>query len=137
MSDIGFTIVKQRATPLVQALFGLVIGWVGMGVVQVIHAAAGREYFAAFVGIIFFTLINTVTSVAHESYKKYTLPSYGFYLAIVAVLFLTAKAVSGISIWNLWEYRMMFISITLFYLVISSLVRIVRFLYEMVSSDVN
>lgn len=135
MTELTFTIVKQRATPLAQVLIALVTGWVAMGVVHLMHFSPGKEYFGAFIGIIFFTLINTVASIANESYMKYTLPSYGLYFALVAVLFLSAKFLSGISIWSLWEYRMMFISVTLFYLVVSTLVRVLRGLYEMVSSD--
>lgn len=134
MAEMNFTIVQRKATPLVQLAVALAIGWAGMAVVKLIHSPAGTEYFAAFLGIIFFTIINTVVSIANRSWIQYTLPSYGWYAIMVAVLFLSAKYLSGISIWNLWEYRMMLTSITLFYFVISTLVRAVRFILDMAES---
>ena len=133
MQEINFTIINKRATPLVQFIVCLLIGWLSIGVVRLLHFGSGTEYLASFLGIILFTIINTIVSIASDSYLKYTLPSYGFYIALVAVLFLTAKYVSGISIWNLWEYRMMFTSITMFYFIISTLVRAVRFLFDAAS----
>ncbi|MCW5907414.1 MAG: hypothetical protein KIS94_06120 [Chitinophagales bacterium] len=134
MKELNFTIVQRKATPLVQLVVALVVGWAGMGVVKLVNAPAGTEYFAAFLGIIFFTLINTVASIANRSWLQYTLPSYGLYAVMVAVLFLSAKFLSGISIWDLWEYRMMLTSITLFYFIISTLVRAVRFILDMVEA---
>lgn len=133
MKDLSFTIVNRSATPLVQFVACLLIGWAGMLVVQVIKVPPGAEYFAAFLAIILFTIVNTIVSIASDSYFKYTIPSYGFYVLLVAVLFLTSKYLSGISIWNLWEYRMMFTSITMFYIIISTLVRAVRFLFDAAS----
>jgi hypothetical protein len=133
MQELNFTIVNKRATPLVQFLTCLLIGWAGIAVVRFLHLQPGTEYFAAFLGIILFTIVNTIISIASNSYVKYTVPSYGFYVALVAVLFLSSKYSSGISIWNLWEYRMMFTSVTMFYFIISTLVRAVRFLFDAAS----
>lgn len=133
MQEVNFTIVNKRATPLMQFLACLLIGWSGIGIVKWMHLEPGTEYFAAFLGIILFTIVNTIVSIASDSYVKYTVPSYGFFVALVAVLFLTAKYASGISIWDLWEYRMMLTSVTLFYFIISTLVRAVRFLFDAAS----
>ena len=129
--EINFTIVKKRATPLFQALFALGAGWVGIILVKVWpgHPVA-TEYLAAFVAIIFFTIINIVVSIANESFLRYTMPSFYLYIALVAVLLLSAKFMSGVSIWKLEEYRMMLLSISIFYFVASVLVRGVRAIYE-------
>lgn len=133
MQEINFTIVNKRATPVVQFIVCLLIGMVGIGVVRLYQQHTGAEYFAAFLGIILFTIVNTIVSIASDSYFKYTIPSYGFYLLLVAILFLSSKYSSGISIWDLWEYRMMFTSVTMFYFIISTLVRAVRFLFDAAS----
>ncbi len=119
-----------------QGLVALVVGLIGMLVIKVGGITTGYEYFAALIAIIFFTILNTVVSVANESYTKYTVPSYGIYLAVVAILFLLAKVLSGLSVWEQsnWVYRMMITSITLFYAIISVLVRAIRFLYDMAES---
>ncbi|MDB5282756.1 MAG: hypothetical protein JWO06_1831 [Bacteroidota bacterium] len=130
MAEIDFTLVHKRAGYWVQFAVSLAMGWLGMIFCKIIHAGSGREYFAAFIGIIFFTLINTVVSIANKSFLRYTVPSYYLYILLVAVLFLSAKFVSGISIWSLEEYRMMFISTTLFYYVASVLVRAVKYIFE-------
>ncbi|MFN8285923.1 MAG: hypothetical protein U0V74_04170 [Chitinophagales bacterium] len=136
MAEIVFTVVKQRVTPITQGVVALAVGLVGMLIVKAGGISTGSEYFSAIVAIILFTILNTVVSVANESYTKYTVPSYGVYLVIVAVLFLSAKLFSGLSVWETsnWVYRMMITSITLFYVIISVLVRAIRFLYDMAES---
>ncbi len=101
-----------------------------MGVCRVAALPVGSEYFAAFVAVIFFTLINVVVSLAYESFLRYTVPSYYLYVLLVAILLLSAKFLSGISIWTQYEYRMMLISISIFYLLASTMVRAIRLIYE-------
>ncbi len=122
-------------TPWVQAVVALAIGWLGMVIVHFLHISSDVEYFAAFLAITFFCLMNTIVSIAYESFFRYTVPSYYLYVLLVAVLLLSARYLSGISIWTLWEYRMMLISVTIFYLVISGLVRLLRMMYEMVTQE--
>ncbi len=130
MEEITFTIVKKRASPLIQVVFALVIGWTGMGICRLLHTHNGEEYFAAFIALILFSIINIVVSLAYESFLRYTMPSFYLYILLVAALFLSAKFLSGFSIWNLYEYRMMLISLSIFYFMASSMVRIIRVIYE-------
>lgn len=133
--DINFTLVQRKVNPLVQAGMGLLIGWAGMGIVKLTHQEPGTEYFAAFVAIIFFCLINTIVSLAHESYIRYTLPSYWLYILMVVLLLLSAKGLSHVSIWTVWEYRMMLLSISIFYVIVSTLIRGMRFIFEMAEKE--
>ena len=126
MEEINFTIVKKRATPLVQFAVAVLIGWTGMLICKLAHTHDGEEYFAAFIAIIFFTIINTVVSIAYDSYLRYTVPSYYIYVVLVAVLFLSAKYFSGISIWTLKEYRMMLFCVSIFFLIASTFVRAIK-----------
>lgn len=128
--ELNFTIVRKRASPLIQVAAALVIGWSGMAVCQLTKLPAGTEYFAAFVAIIFFALINIVVSLAYESYLRYTVPSYYLYILLVIVLLLSAKNLSQVSIWSQYEYKMMLISISIFYLLASTMVRAIRLIYE-------
>ncbi len=130
MQEVNFTIVKKRATPLVQFVLAVLIGWLGMGICKLLHLETGTEYFAAFIAIILFCLINVVVSLAYESFLRYTVLCWYLYILLAGVLLLSAKFISGISIWNLYEYRMMLISISLFYLLASTLVRGIRLIYS-------
>ena len=135
MSEINFTLVNQRANKTAQFAVSLTIGWLGMIVCKLSHANPGKEYFAGLIGIIFYAIINTVISLAHKSFFRYTLPSYYLYLFLVAILFLSAKFLSGISIWNLEEYRMMILSISVFYFIVSVAVRAIKYIYEAAEED--
>ncbi|MES2622374.1 MAG: hypothetical protein V4615_16095 [Bacteroidota bacterium] len=134
--ELNFTLLKQRATPLYQLALALAIGLGGMVVSKMVHAESGTEYFAAMVAIILYVLINTVVSLAYTSYFRYTIPSYYVYVALVVILFLSAKLFSGISIWTLPIYRDMVTSVSIFYLVVSTLVRVIRLIYEAAEKDI-
>jgi hypothetical protein len=112
----------------------LAIGWAGMLVCKIFQVEASSAYFSALLAIIFFTIVNTVISISYKSYLRYTIPSYYIYIALVIILLQSAKLSSGISIWKLTEYRMMLVSVTLFYFIASVLVRIIRIIYDAVES---
>ncbi len=132
---MNFTIVKKRVTPWVQVVVALAIGWLGMIIAHFLHISSDAEYFVAFLAITFFCLINTIVSITYESFFRYTVPSYYLYILLVAVLLLSARYLSGISIWTLWEYRMILISVTIFYIVISGLARVLRMIYAMATQE--
>ena len=134
MQEITFTIIKKRASPLIQFGFALSIGWAGIIICKLLQLHDAQEYFAALIALILFCLINVVVSLAYESYMRYTVPGYYLYILLVVILFLTAKFSSGISIWNLREYRMMLVSLSLFYLLASTMVRGIRLIIEAAES---
>ena len=135
MTELNFTIVSKRTSPLVQLGFTLGIGWLGMLLCKVLHIQGTPEYFAALIAIIFYCLLNTVVSIAHPSFFKYTIPSYYIFIALLAVLLLSARFMSGVSIWNLDIYRMMLLPIVIFYAIASILVRGVRFIFDQAEQD--
>jgi hypothetical protein len=135
MLEVNFTVAKQRISPFIQVGIALGIGWVGMLICKLFNLPGAAPYFAAFIAIIFYALLNTVVSLAHASFFKYTVPSYYVFIALMAVLLLSARYASGISIWKLEEYRMMLLSIVLFYAIASILVRAVRFIYDAALND--
>lgn len=132
--QLGFTLIKRKATPLIQVAMCLVLGWVGMAGIHFLHVANAAEYYVAYVAIIFYCIMNTVISISAASFLRYTIPSWYLYILLVVLLLLSAKFLSGISIWDLWEFRMMLLSITIFYFVVSTMVRAIRFIYEVAES---
>ena len=92
---------------------------------------------AAFSGIVLYSMMNCVVSVFHESFVKYTWPSWWIFAALLIILLLAARLISGISIWALREYRMMLGSIVVFYIVTSILVRLIRAAWEFAEEDEN
>jgi hypothetical protein len=135
MLEVNFTLAKHRISPFMQVGIALGLGWLGMLICMVFHIAGASEYFAAFIAIIFYCLLNTVVSIAHPSFFRYTVPSYYLFIGLLIVLLLSARYTSGISIWNLEAYRMMLLSIVIFYAVASILVRAVRYIYEAALND--
>lgn len=127
----NFTIVQQKVTPVVQSVTALVIGIAGMLLVKALSLHGSHVYFAAFIALVFFTIFNTIASLGNSSFFRYTVPSYYLYAGMVVILLLCARFLSGISIWNLWEYRMMLFSLTIFYFMVSVLVRAIRAIYEL------
>ena len=135
MLEVNFTLAKHRIGPLTQVAIALSMGWAGMLLCKMLGLGGASPYFAAFIAIIFYSLLNTVVSLAHPSFFKYTLPSYYIFIGLLVVLLLSARYISGISIWHLEEYRMMLLSIVIFYGIASILVRAVRFIYEAALND--
>ncbi len=133
--DLNFTVVNYRVSPLVQLGIALAVGWTGMLICKIFQIPDSAEYFAAFIAIIFYCLLNTVVSLAHPSFFKYTVPSYYIFIALLAVLLLSARYISGVSIWTLNIYRMMLLPIVIFYAIASILVRAVRYIYDTAEKD--
>lgn len=124
-------------SPQKQAIGAAVISLLGMLLCHFIFDKGSYEFMAAFSGIVFYCIINPLISVFHESFAKYTLPSWGLYVILLILLLLAARRISGISIWSLPEYQMMLGSITLFYVMISLIVRLIRLIWEYAESDEN
>ena len=134
MQEANSFTIKKYASPLIQFGISVLIGWVGIAVCKLLHLQQGAEYFAAFFAIILFCLASIVISLAYESYLRYTVPGWYLYMLLVGILLLSAKFASGISIWSLYEFRMMLISISLFYLLASTMVRGIRLIYSAAES---
>ena len=128
---LDFTIAHKKFTPWRQVAATIVIALLGMLVVKVSTLAPEYEYFVVMVSLVFFSIFNTIISLAYPSFFRYTVPSWYLYIAMAAVLLLTAKLLSGISLWDLWAYRNMLLSLTVFYFIISLLVRVIRGIYEL------
>ncbi len=130
MQEANSVSIKKYSSPLIQFGVSLLLGWLGMGMCKLMHLQAGAEYFAAFFAIVLYCIASIVISLAYESFLRYTIPGYYLYVLLVGILLLSAKFFSGISIWTLYEFRMMLIPITIFYFVSSTLVRAMRLIYE-------
>lgn len=127
----------NKFSPLKQALACAALSLMGMAICHFVFKGDSFEFMAAFTGIVLFSIMNSVISIFHESFVKYTWPSWWVFLGLLAVLLLSARGISGISIWDLREYRMMLGSIVVFYVITSLLVRLVRTLWEFAENDEN
>ncbi|HLP52337.1 MAG TPA: hypothetical protein VK154_15720 [Chitinophagales bacterium] len=130
MADISNEWVRKRASPLIQFTFAVLLGWFGMGMCKLLHKPPGAEFFAAFLAIILFCFINILVSFAYDSFLRYTMPGIYLYVILVMVLFYSAKSLSGISIWTQFEYKMMLVSVSIFYFMASFLVRGARLIIQ-------
>ena len=130
-------IISKNSSPLVQAVGSAIISLLGIVLCHFLLAKGSYEFMAAFSGIVFYCIMNPLISVFNDSFIKYTLPSWGLFVALLIFLLLAARFVSGISIWSLSEYRMMLGSIAVFYIMISLMVRLIRLIWEFAESDEN
>ena len=129
--------IANQFSPLRQALACAGLSLVGMIICHFIFRGDSFEFMAAFTGIVLYCLVNSVVSVFHETFMKYTWPSWMIFIGLLVVLLLLARLISGVSIWSLREYRMMLGSIVVFYVISSLLVRLVRAIWEFAEEDEN
>jgi len=129
--------IANRFSPFRQALVCASFSLFGMICCHFIFRGDTFEFMAAFTGIVLFSVMNSVVSVMHESFVKYTWPSWMIFIGLLVVLLLSARLISGTSIWQLREYRMMLGSIVVFYIITSLLVRLIRTIWEFAEEDEN
>ena len=113
-----------------QFLISLMLGLMFMLITRLSEMGGGAEFGAGFSGILFYTVMSSFLSVFHDSFVKYTLRSYGWYLLLAIILLLSARLLSGLSIWTLPEYRAMFLAVSIFYFITSLAARIIRAVYH-------
>ena len=130
-------IISKNISPLKQALGSAIVSLLGIILCHFILGKGSYEFMAAFSGIVFYCIMNSIISVFHDSFIKYTMPSWGLLVALLIFLLLAARLISGISIWSLPEYRMMLGSIAVFYIMISLMVRLIRLIWEFAENDEN
>jgi hypothetical protein len=129
--------LAKNISPLRQALACAAFSLTGMVLCHFAFKGGAFEFMAAFTGVVLYSMVNCVVSVFHESFVKYTWPSWWIFAGLLIILLLAARLISGISIWSLREYRMMLGSIVVFYIVTSILVRLIRTIWEFAEEDEN
>ena len=127
----------SKISPFRQALACAALSVAGMVICHFLFKGAAYEFMSAFTGIVLFTIMNSVVSVFHETFIKYTWPSWLIFVVLLIVLLLSARFISGSSIREHREYVMMLGSIVAFYIITSILVRIVRAIWEFAEEDEN
>ena len=127
----------SKFSPFMQALACAGLSLLGMVFCHFIFRGGTFEFMAAFTGIVLFSLLNSILSVFHETFMKYTGPSWLIFIGLIIVLLICARYISGVTIWSLNEYRMMLVSIVAFYVITSLLVRVIRAIWEFAEEDEN
>ena len=134
MAEITFSIARKKATPLVQALFSLMLGLLGIGLCRLFKLEPGAEYLASFIIVRFTSIINIEISLDNDSFLRNSMASINLYIALVALLLLVSKQSSGLSIWTETEFQTMLTGTTIFYFMSSIMVRGARLIYEAAES---
>ena len=127
----------QKFSPLRQAAICVALAVLGMLLCRVFSSHQGYEFAAAFIGILLYTVMNSLVSVFHQNFARYVWPSWGIFVGLVVGLLLAARFVSGQSIRLHNEYIFMLKSIVFFYFTISLLVRLIRLMWEFAEEDEN
>jgi hypothetical protein len=125
----------KSVTPVKQALFGLALGLVGMTIAHFAVKGEGYEFIAAFIGLLMFIVINAFASITGEGFIKYTLPSFGIYIVLLAALMFLARLISGTSIFEYYPYQMMVVAFSGFYIIATIIARLIKALYEFSNED--
>ena len=126
-----------KISPIRQALAIAALSLLGMIICHFLFRGEAFEFMAAFTGIVLFSIMNSVISVFHETFAKYTWPSWMIFIVLLIVLLLAARFISGTSIRAHREYVMMLSSVVVFYIITSLLVRVVRAIWEFAEDEEN
>ncbi|HEY0262714.1 MAG TPA: hypothetical protein VGB95_06785 [Chitinophagales bacterium] len=130
------TNIAAKFTPLVQAGIALLLGLTGIVITKFIFDETFYQFIAAFTGIVIYCLVNAEGSIFHDSFVRYTIVSWWLYVALVIVLLLAARFISGEHIVeHNKEFIQMLISLSLFYVVASLAVRGIRGILEFMDSE--
>ena len=128
---------SKRFSPLVQAICILVLSLVGIVGTKLLGIGSSYQFLTSFMGLGVYCLINVIISIFHESFVRYTMISWWLYAGLTVVLLLAARFISGVSIRAHAEFIQMLISLTIFYVVTSILVRAIRAVWQFAENDKN
>lgn len=128
---------KRSFSPLAQAIAVLVLSLAGIAGTKLLGMDTSYQFLASFIGIVVYSLINVIISIFHESFVRYTMVSWWLYAGLTVVLLLAARFISGVSIRTHAEFIQMLISLTIFYVVTSILVRAIRAVWQFAENDKN
>lgn len=126
---------NKTFSPLLQAACSLVLGLVGIVVTKILGEETFYQFVFAFTGIVVYCLVNAIISVFRDSFVRYTLVSWWVYIGLVIILLLFARFISGESIQSHKEFIQMLISLSIFYVVVSVVVRIIRAVWQFAEND--
>jgi hypothetical protein len=128
---------KRFFSPLAQAIAVLVLSLAGIAGTKLLGMDTSYQFLASFIGIVVYSLINVMISIFHESFVRYTMVSWWLYAGLTGGLLLAARFISGVSIRTHAEFIQMLISLTIFYVVTSILVRAIRAVWQFAENDKN
>ena len=130
------TNITAKFTPLTQAAVALLFGLAGIVVTKFVFSETYYQFLFAFTGIVIYCLANVIISVSHDSFVRYTIVSWWLYIALIIVLLLTARFVSGEHITqHNKEFIQMLVSLTLFYVLASLAVRGIRAILDFIDNE--
>lgn len=124
-------------SPVKQGLVSLLFGIVLMLLSRVISNDTMYSFLFAFVAVVAYCITNAFFSLFNESFVAYVWPSWGVFLVLTALLLLFARIVSNTSIQEHKEFIQMLISVVIFYMLFSLMMRLMRMLWQYAEADKN
>lgn len=129
------SLMEKAFSPLMQALYSFGLGLVGIVVTKLLSPETYYQFLFAFVGIVFYCLINAAVSIFRDSFVRYTMVSWWISIGLTIVLLLVARFISGVSIKVHPEFIQMLISLAIFYIVLSLAVRGIRAILNFIDNE--
>ena len=77
-------------------------------------------------GLLFFSILNSVLSLAYESQNQYWLKSLGAFVALMIIGGLVSYGLSGMSIGEAMSFKWLYTVFTIGYIVFLTIVRLMR-----------
>lgn len=124
-------------SPVKQGLVSLLLGIVLILVSRVISTDTMYSFLFAFVAIVAYCITNAFFSLFNTSFATYVWPSWGVFVVLTAALLLFARFVSNTSIQEHREFIQMLISVVIFYVLFSLMMRLMRMLWLYAEADKN
>lgn len=124
-------------SPVKQGLVSLLSGVIIILVSRIFSADTMYSFLFAFVVIVAYCITNAFFSLFHDSFARYVWPSWGIFVVLTAMLLLFARLVSNSSIQEHREFIQMLISVVIFYVLFSLMIRLMRLLWQYAEADRN
>lgn len=127
----------QQFSPLKQGIVSFGLGVLIMLIGRSLSSESSSSFMLAFIAIVCFCILNAFLSLFHDSFARYVWPSWGVFVGLSALLLLTARWISNTSIQQHKEYIQMLISVVIFYVLFSLMMRLMRMFWQFAEADRN
>ncbi len=129
--------VIRKFSPIKQGLVSLIFGVVLILFSRLFSNDTMYCFLFAFVAIVAYCITNAFFSLFNESFVTYVWPSWGVFVLLTVLLLLFARLVSNTSVQEHKEFLQMLISVVIFYVLFSLMMRLMRMLWQYAEADKN
>jgi drug/metabolite transporter (DMT)-like permease len=129
--------VIQKFSPIKQGVVSLLLGVLLILLSRMLSSDTMYPFLFAFVAVVAYCITNAFFSLFNNSFARYVWPSWGIFVVLTALLLLFARFVSNTSIQEHREFIQMLISVVIFYVLFSLMMRLMRMLWQYAEADKN